>query len=197
MKVAGDRKERFLSKIKQNLKSGCWVWIGSFLKDEFGRPTYGQFYWGIENGKEKQVKASRAAWLIMVGSIEDNLHVLHKCDNKACVNPQHLYIGTHAQNMKDKVKSGLAPKGFAHYKFRGTKERLDQLKKCLTAGLNVEQSRQIVGMGWTSIYRYRKVDKELDELMLATKSKHYSEAAIKRGCRPINRYEKLKKNGPS
>jgi hypothetical protein len=91
--------------------------------------------------------------------------------------------------MDDKVKSGLAPRGFAHYKFKGTQERIDQLKKCLIAGLSLEQARQIVGMGWTSVYRYRAADKELDELMKGTKSARYSAAAKKRGHRPLNRYE--------
>lgn len=67
--------------------SGCWLWIGA----EYVR-GYGCF---------QQELAHRCAYEIYVGPIPDGLHVLHHCDTKACVNPNHLYAGTHQQNMWD------------------------------------------------------------------------------------------------
>lgn len=74
----------------------CWLWMAS-LRDK----KYGQFWL---NGKNKN--AHVAAWILTFGAIPNNLYVLHKCDNKLCVNPDHLYIGSQKQNIEDAVKKG-------------------------------------------------------------------------------------------
>lgn len=50
--------------------------------------------------------ASRFAWTITNGEVEEGQHVLHRCDNPRCCNPGHLFLGTHQENMKDKAKKG-------------------------------------------------------------------------------------------
>lgn len=73
--------------------SGCWLWIGT------EREGYGRFGASHE-------PAHRASWRLHNGAIPNGLFVLHKCDVRSCVNPNHLFLGTHSDNAKDRAKKG-------------------------------------------------------------------------------------------
>ena len=73
----------------------CWLWTGTFYT-QFGRPTYGQFYLA-----GKRTGAHRASFIIHKGPVPDGLDILHSCDVKACVNPEHLRAGTHQENIAE------------------------------------------------------------------------------------------------
>lgn len=94
MKASERLKERFWKKVVK--LDQCWIW--------HTRPKkYGFF---SLNGKV--MNASRASYLLNIGPIiPEKLDVCHKCNNKACVRPDHLYLGTRSQNMKDANKDGL------------------------------------------------------------------------------------------
>lgn len=89
-------KERFLARILKQ-PNGCWEWQGF----RFKKTGHGQFWL---DGHD--IKAQRAAWILYVGEIPGSLYVLHKCNNARCVNPDHLYLGTHQDNMRDVALSG-------------------------------------------------------------------------------------------
>lgn len=91
-----DRKERFLSYVNKNGRGGCWEWTGGCSK-----VGYGNFRWG--GGERIQYNSHRAAWMIFVGPIPEGVWVLHTCDNRKCVNPDHLYLGDRYDNYKDMV----------------------------------------------------------------------------------------------
>ncbi len=98
-----DVKQRFLEKVKQ-MESGCHEWQAGQA-----RGGYGKFQL-----VEKTVTAHRMAYELFVAPIPDGLCVLHRCDNRLCVNPEHLFLGDLDANVKDMDQKQR----------RGTKSRL-------------------------------------------------------------------------
>ena len=88
-------KERFEEKIYIEPNSGCWLWTASC--DSTG---YGQIYNDSVRGPER---THRVAWKLYNGEIPEGMHVLHKCDTKVCVRPDHLFVGTANDNVQDMI----------------------------------------------------------------------------------------------
>jgi len=89
--------DRFMDKVEMIPDCGCWIWMGSL--DASGRKSTRRYGTMFYNGKREQ--AHRVSWEIYNGQIPKHMLVLHRCDTPSCVNPNHLFIGTHLDNMKD------------------------------------------------------------------------------------------------
>jgi hypothetical protein len=92
--------ERFRRFFEPCPTTGCWLWTGASFGDN-----------GRERGcfnmpRERGTNASRCAWRIYRGEIPAGAHVLHHCDVPLCVNPAHLWLGSHSENMADATRKG-------------------------------------------------------------------------------------------
>lgn len=75
-----------------DMDGDCWEWLGHRQRDGYGTVKYDR----------ETERAHRVAWILARGIIPPGLHVLHRCDNPPCVNPDHLWLGTHLENMRDR-----------------------------------------------------------------------------------------------
>lgn len=107
--------QRFWIKVDKNgpviypWLENCWTWRPACKRSDYGRIVV------IDDaGKHRLDLAHRVSWRLTNGTIPDATFVLHKCDNKTCVNPEHLELGTNEKNIKDAVDRGLKAHGLMH-----------------------------------------------------------------------------------
>lgn len=96
--------DRFWAKVRKT--DDCWEWTGGHYRSGYGCIARERPY-----ARSKSEYAHRVSWLLHFGPISDPvLHVLHRCDNRNCVNPAHLFLGTEGDNARDKRDKGRAAK---------------------------------------------------------------------------------------
>jgi|SaaInlLV_10m_DNA_3_1039740.scaffolds.fasta_scaffold19136_2 hypothetical protein len=132
--------ERLLSGYKTDEKTGCWLWVGSKYKNGYG--------WLKVFGKS--VSTHRYSYEIHNGYIPKGMEVMHSCDVRNCINPDHLSLGTHAENMRQASERGRMPCGEKHHTFGKTNPRPNQANKVMVLGVEYESqnsAERALGLG--------------------------------------------------
>ncbi len=131
--------ERFLNYFKPGNLDACWPWTGTV--DTAG-------YGVIGDHAQRQLRAHRIAYERANGPIPEGLRVLHRCDNPPCCNPNHLFVGTDADNMADKIAKGRQSSTL-------TAKDVVAIKKRLRAGEMPTRIARKYGVSPRSIYTIR------------------------------------------
>lgn len=97
-------RKRIIENSELDIKSACWNWILSKNSNGYGQIKF----------QKKMQRAHRVSFMAFNGEIPDGIEVMHKCDNRSCVNPFHLKLGTHQENMRDIVVKGRSKRGSEH-----------------------------------------------------------------------------------
>lgn len=137
-------EERFMKYVqKSDDPNGCWEWVGYKFTDGYAA------FW--KDGKQN--RASRVSYTLFVDDIPENMCVCHSCDNKLCVNPLHLFLGTHQDNMTDKVKKNrqYRPKGEDHGNHKLTEQSVYKIRELCKNGYNQYRIADMFGISQSSV----------------------------------------------
>lgn len=114
-------KIRFLllANTTRDKETGCWLWNGSIQNNGYSSTRF----------LGRRIPSHRASYLSFVGEIGESLEVCHKCDVRNCINPDHLYLATHQQNMLDMKARGRARNGVMSGAYEPSRNELGQFEQ--------------------------------------------------------------------
>ena len=121
--------DRFWEKVRKT--PGCWLWTGA--KRVSARHKGPDYYGNIAEGGQggATLGAHVVSWLLHFGPVPPGLFVLHSCDNRACVRPDHLFLGTAKDNTLDMLAKGRCHLGEAHYGAKLTEDAVRTIRQAV------------------------------------------------------------------
>lgn len=142
------RRELFWAQVSPEPNTGCWLWIGAY-----GTYGYGSFGRGKYTGGTS--KAHRVAWFYTHGPIPDGMDLCHHCDNPPCVNPDHLFLGTQADNNADRDRKGRhkALCGSSNGQAKLTERKVMEIRLWYAAKVRQADLARVHGVNQTLIQR--------------------------------------------
>ena len=137
-------KERIRERVTIN-ERGCWIWGGPFSKDGYG---------AIGIGRTGSKRAHRVSYEAFCGPIPDGLWVLHRCDTPACVNPDHLFVGTASDNTRDMLAKGRRDilRGDRHPSARRTERFVWAVRRLVKFGIPIADLARMYGLSYGHVH---------------------------------------------
>lgn len=136
---------RFWDKVdKTSSERGCWLWTSSKTKRGYG----------LFHLNKKARSAHRVSWTMANGEIPANMCVCHTCDSPSCVNPKHLWIGTHKDNMEDRENKNrnIVPQGSKHGMSKLKEWQIPVIRAMIKSGLWTQAGiGRVFGVGQDTI----------------------------------------------
>lgn len=122
-------------------KKNCWEWVNANVKNGYGIVEY----------DKKKMSAHRLSFLFHKGEIPEHQDVCHSCDNRRCVNPEHLFLGSRAVNMQDSLKKGRFPVGENSVQSKITEKDVKEIRKMREKKIKYKEISCIYGITEQSI----------------------------------------------
>lgn len=122
-------------------KLPCIVWPNYTMPDGYGMRRY----------RGKMELAHRVAWTEAFGEIPDGIQVLHECDNRPCIEPTHLFLGTNATNVADRHAKGRDAKGSRNGNAKLDEEKVIAIRDMARAGFTRNEMAHLYGVSWHTI----------------------------------------------
>jgi hypothetical protein len=139
-------KEKLMEKLlvgSEVVANGCREWRG-------GKTDYG--YGRVRLDKTKKRRAHRMMWMLINGEISEHQFVLHKCDNRLCINPEHLMLGNQSDNMTDMVKKGRHKKGEGHSHAKLNDEKVREIRRLAKVGQRLVDIAEVMEISPSTIH---------------------------------------------
>lgn len=137
-------KAKYLARVKAHYdadEKGCWIWQKALTGGGYGISWY----------KGKSISAHRLSYLLFKGEIPKGMCILHSCDNKRCINPEHLSVGTNKENTQDALRKGRMALGERQGSSILTTEQVVEIKKKLNLKVKIVELANLFGVDETTI----------------------------------------------
>jgi hypothetical protein len=131
--------------------SGCWNWTGQKFWHGYGRMKIAR-----GGGVYQATLAHRVSYEEYKGAIPHGLFVLHSCHNRLCCNPEHLHLGTHEDNMRERDDANRTKSGADVYNFLRTQDVSKKAGEMRAQGLSVDEVAKALNISRTTYYRMRR-----------------------------------------
>lgn len=153
-------RERFYEKVLfLTYDRGCWIWIGAYTRDGYGRI-------GLGGRAGRGVASHIASWIIHKGDVPEGMWVLHNCDNRGCCNPNHLCLGTRLDNARHAVERGRMAVGERQAASKLKNHQIPEIRSLCDSGVSQREVAKLFSCHQVTVSKIyqRKAWRHIPEL---------------------------------